>query len=83
MKPICFETISVNKLPRNIETAFFHLKNKKNENIIISFSSVHLIALSTNGKKRIQELTDLKKDLSKFDKFVDDHILQGDMNFHS
>ena len=70
-------------MKRTVETAFFHLKNKKDEDIILSFSSIHLTAIYTNVAIRVEELTDLKNQLSRFDKVVDDQILQGDMNFHS
>ena len=49
IKPLCFHQIKIKKLPRPAEIAFFHLKNKKKEDIIVSFTSVHLIAFSTNN----------------------------------
>lgn len=59
IKPLCYDHIQINDLPRNVATAFFHLKNKQNKDLIVTFSAVHLIAYSNNSKKRVQELTDL------------------------
>lgn len=83
IKPICIEIVNVDKLPRPIPTGFFHLKDSKGDEKILTFASVHLIALSTNQKIRAEQFTGLRKALSKFDKFVDGHVFQGDMNFHS
>ena len=83
IKPLFLEKLKIPTIGRPIPMGCFHFLNKNKEEKIIMISAVHLISLASNREKRVVELNDLMKEVSKYDGMVDGFIFQGDMNFHS
>lgn len=83
IKPLFLEKLKISTIGRPIPMGCFHFLNKKKEEKIIMVSAVHLISLASNRDKRVVELSDLMKEIDKYEGVVDGFIFQGDMNFHS